>query len=260
MKKSTLPIFAVTLMLSACGLLNQSGTSESTAMFEDGIYSSAPTFRSKDDKQSSDKTVVDLVERTKSSGIYRSAEQKESVPAPSVSGYTYDQTNYSPYVPYSIGSSWYWSRHYDPWYYYPGYGGWYNPWYYGYTGWHDPWYYGYSGLYGWYGGWYGGWHDPWHWYMSPYYCGWYGGWDPYWHHHHYYPYHGIAGSGKDVWYGSRKSVTGSRTGTGRVTAGSTSIGRTSTSRVSTVRAAVNRTSVSRTAANRTAANRAAATN
>ena len=224
MKKSTLLIIAATLMLSACGLLNQSVTSESNSRFEDGIYSSAPTFRSKEQKQSSEKDVKDLVEKTRSSNIYRQVEQKEMIPAPSPEGYTYDPTNhldlwsynspytyYSPYVPYSIGSSWYWSRHYDPWYWnswgyspwYHGYGGWYNPWYYGHSGWHDPWYHYYAGWYGWYG------------YMSPYYCGWYGGWDPYWHHHHYHPSHHIAGGGKDVWYGSRKSVTGSRTGTGR---------------------------------------------
>ena len=94
MKKSTLLIFAATFMLSACGLLNQSATSESSARFEDGIYSSAPTFRSKEQKQSSEKDVVDLVEKTKSSNIYRTTEQREMLPPPSLEGLTYDQINY----------------------------------------------------------------------------------------------------------------------------------------------------------------------
>ena len=131
MKKSTLPIIAVALMFSACGVISQSGTSESGARFEDNIYSSAPTFRSKEDRQTARNTTDDLIERTRSAQTYTQNQE---------TGVT-DWTNYidpwAYYTPYSIGSSWYWSRHWNPWYWNP----WsYTPW--RYHGWYDPFYIG----------------------------------------------------------------------------------------------------------------------
>lgn len=248
MKKSTLPIIAVALMFSACGVISQSGTSESSARFEDNIYSSAPTFRSKEDRQTARNTTDDLIERTRSAQTYIHNQETEVT----------DWTNYidpwAYYTPYSIGSSWHWSRHWNPWYWNPWsytpwrYHGWYDPFYIG--GWYDPWYYGYGGWYGgWYGSWYGGWYDPWYGHVYPHHCGWY---DPWYGN-------GPIYSDRDIWRGSRSETVGARsltsgtrngfTNTGRaVTASSgTRVGRTSGT-------AVNKTSgirVSRPSAGRT---------
>ena len=214
MKKSSVLVIATALLLSSCGMVARYASSDSGQKFQDGIYNSTPDFTSKADKAVSKAETDALVEKTKASRIYLFGEKKDTVMIPenmsariqydkelgstvvTVGENPYDwQNNINPwsyYTPYSIGSSWYWSRHYSPWYWdawsynpwyyrYGGwYGGWYDPWYYGYGGWYDPWYYGYAG-------WYGGWYDPWYGYMYPHYCGWYGGWDPYWGHHHHGP-------------------------------------------------------------------------
>ncbi len=236
MKKSSLLLIAVSLILAGCGTVAKMADSTSSARFEDGIYSSTPSFMSRTEKQAAQNETDALVERTKASKIYLFGEKKDTVMIPenmsariqydkelgstvvTVGENPYDWQNYidpwgyySPYTPYSIGSSWYWSRHYNPWYWdawsynpwyyrYGGwYGGWYDPWYYGYGGWYDPWYYG---------GWYG--------YMHPYYCGWYGGWDPYWHHHHHHGPIYVGGGKDDRWHGSRHSTGSDRVFTSRV--------------------------------------------
>ena len=245
MKKISLLMTAAIMLLSSCGIASRYASSQGEAKFQDGIYNSAPSFRSKTEKAESQSKTDALVEETKASKIYLFGDKKDTVMIPEnmSASIRYDkslastvvtvgenpyswQNNIDPwyyYTPYSIGSSWYWSRHYDPWYgsswywnswaYSPWrYHGWYDPFYYG--GYYDPWYYGY-------GGWYG--------YMYPYYAGWYGGWDPYWHHHHhYYPGHSVDRD--DRWSGGGRKYTGSdRVFTSRV---STRRGTSSTSRVS----------------------------
>ena len=254
MKKSSLLMIVSVILLTACGTASQYASSTSSARFEDGIYSSSPSFISREVRDESQKETEALVERTKASAIYLFGEKKDTVMIPenmsasirydkglgstviTVGENPYDWQNYinpwAYYTPYSIGSSWYWSRHYNPWYsstwywnssayspwaysrwydpWYSAYSGWYDPWYYGYGGWYDPWYYGYG-----YAGWYGGWYSPWYGPMGPHYAGWYGGWDPYWgyhhHHHNYHPHHhGGVIVDNTPRAGSRREATGSR--------------------------------------------------
>jgi hypothetical protein len=175
MKKNSLLMIAVALILSSCGIASQYASSSGEARFQDGIYNSSPSFRSKAEKSESRSQTDALIEETKASRIYLFGEKKDTVMIPQnmSASIRYDksiastvvtvgenpyswQYNVDPwyyYTPYSIGSSWYWSRHYDPWYWnrwsyspWSYYGGWYDPYYYG--GWYDPWYYGYAGWYG----------------------------------------------------------------------------------------------------------------
>jgi hypothetical protein len=202
MKKNSLLMIAAMVLMTACGTMAQQSATPAASRFEDGIYSSGPSFRSKAERQESKAETDALVERTKASRIYLFGEKKDTVMIPDdmsariwydkEKGGTIVDVGYNPYdwrnnidpwsyyTPYSIGSSWYWSRHFDPWYSSPYYWnawaynpyryyGWHDPFYAG--GWYDPWYYGY-------GGWYGGWYNPYYGYMYPHYCGWYGGWDP----------------------------------------------------------------------------------
>ena len=254
MKKSSVLIIVAALILSSCGALTQLASTDSGQRFQDGIYSNTPAFRTKAEKTESQAETQALAQKTKESQIYLFGDKKDTVSIPqdmsamirydqklggtvvTVGENPYDwrfdlENNYGYwYGPYSLGSSWYWSRHYSPIYaldFAPWrYRGWYDGWYYG--NWYSPYYYG-----GFYGGWFDpgywgshwGWYDPWYNpYYSPYYCGWYGGWDPYWgHHHHHHHGHGpghIGGSDhhKDVWYGSRH-----QTGSERVFGSSSSL-------------------------------------
>ena len=231
MKKNSLLMIAIALILSSCGIASQYTSASNGARFQDGIYSSSPSFRSRMEKAESRTKTDALVEETKASQIYLFGEKKDTVMIPqnmSASirydkslastvvtvgenpyAWQYDLDSWYYYTPYSIGSSWYWSRHYDPWYSSSWYWNtWaYSPW--RYHGWYDPYYYG-------------GWYDPWY-YGYPYYCGWYGGWDPYWghHHHHYFP--GGPAPHRDEWHGSRHQSSSNRVFTSRVsTRGGTS--------------------------------------
>ena len=273
MKKSSALLIAAALMLSSCGSLSKLASIDDSQTFQDGIYNNTPAFRTKAEKTESQSETQALAQKTKESQIYLFGDRKDTVSIPkdmsamirydqklggtvvTVGENPYDwrydlENNYGYYYgPYSIGSSWYWSRHYSPWYSldfapwrYRGwydawhYGSWYSPYYYGgfYGGWYDPWYWGSS----W--GWYDPWYSP---YYNPYYCGWYGGWDPYWGHHHH---HAHIGGGhihkKDVWYGSRhqtgsERVFGSRTSLRGGIGTSSSISRnSSTSRSTSSRA------------------------
>ena len=241
MKKNSLLMIAASILMTACGTLAQQAVTSSSSRFEDGIYSSGPSFRSKVEKQESKAETDALVEKTKASAIYLFGEKKDTVMIPesmsasirydktlgstivTVGNNPYDWRNnidpWSYYTPYSVGSSWYWSRHYNPWYGDPWYWntwsytpwhyrGWYDPWYYGYGGGYDPWYYG-----GYYGGWYGGWYNPYYGYMYPHYAGWYGGWDPYWGYHHHHIHMGPIKD--DNWHGSRHSTGADRTFTSK---------------------------------------------
>ena len=290
MKKSSALLIAAAFILSSCGTVAQYASSDNDQQFQDGIYSNTPAFRTKVEKEESKSDTQALIEKTQESPIYLFGDKKDTVMIPkdmsavirydqklggtvvTVGENPYDwrfdlENNYGYYYgPYSIGSSWYWSRHYNPWYSWSfapwRYHGWYDPWYYGANwGWYDPWYYG---------GYWGSWYDPWYyggfwgggWYYTGYYphYGWY---DPYWghHHHHHGPgyqpdYH------KDVWYGSRH-----QTGSDRLFAGTSSLrgGIGSRSTVSrnesagrTASTAVRASSSNRTSVSRTPAGRAGA--
>ena len=284
MKKNSLLMIAAMVLMTACGTMAQQSVTSTSPRFEDGIYSSGPSFRSKVERQESKAETDALVEKTKASRIYLFGEKKDTVMIPddmsasiwydkekkstvvTVGNNPYDWRNnidpWSYYTPYSIGSSWYWSRHYDPWFSSPYYWnswaysphryyGWYDPFYIG--GWYDPWYYGYSG-------WYGGWYNPYYGYMYPHYCGWYGGWDPYWGYypHHHYPIY----IKDDNWHGSRHSTGADRVFTSRVStrggvASSSKVGRvtsvTSASRAQTSGSATVSRTPSRTSASRVSA-------
>ena len=194
MKTTSILLFAAVMMLSSCGITAYQASSSDGQMFQDGIYSNTPSFLSKAEKKESQAEVEALVQKTKESEIYLFGEKKDTVMIPEnfyatiqfdqkVGGTTVTVGEY-PYItdygyyygPYSIGSSWYWSRHYSPLYrsyyspyfsaYYSPY--WstfsYNPW--RYHSYYDPWYHS-----PWYAGSYWGWHDPWHHYHH--HCGWY---------------------------------------------------------------------------------------
>ena len=269
MKKSPLLMIALAVLLTSCGTAANLASSSGEARFQDGIYSSSPSFISKAEKDESQAKTDALIEETKASRIYLFGDRKDTVMIPEnmSASIRYDKSlastivtveenpyswmnNIDPwyyYTPYSIGSAWYWSRHYDPWYssawrwntwaYSPWrYYGWYDPFYIG--GWYDPWYYGYAGIYGgWYGGWYGGCHHGWY--------------DPWYHHHHHHHYHPDPVVHKeDRWYGSRH-----QTGSERIfTSGTSSRGgiatSSRTSRTSSASAA-GRTSVTTSSSQRT---------
>lgn len=229
MKKSRMLMIAITVLATSCSTLSQLATSGGDQKFQDGIYSNAPDFRSKTEKEESRAETEALIAKTKESPVYLFGDRKDTIMIPDNYAATikydgkpegttvilwenpYDwRININPwayYTPYSIGSSWWWSRHYDPWYwntwsYTPWrYHSWYDPFYTG--GWYDPWYYGGFGWYdSWYYGGYCGWHYPWH---HHHYSGWYGGFGPHWGHNHhpgYMPGH-INRPTKDIHYGPR---------------------------------------------------------
>ena len=230
MKMNSVLMIAAAALLSSCGTAAHQASSDSGYRFQDGIYCSVPDFMTKEEKEAGKAETDALVEETRNSEIYLLGEKKDTVMIPenmsavirydqklggtvvtvgeNPYSWRYDLENNHGYYygPYSIGSSWYWSRHYNHWYW----NSWtYTPW--RYYGWYDPMY-----TYGWYDPWYyGGWHDPWYygwgyspWYgYPPYYCGWYGGWDP---HHHHHGHHDTPGGheGNGRWHGLR-AQTGS---------------------------------------------------
>ena len=250
MKKTTVLLFAAAIMLSSCGITAQQASSDNGHRFLDGIYTSSPTFRTREEKAISRQETDALVQKTKSSEIYLFGDKKDTIMIPdnmsariqfdqkvggtviTIGENPYDwrwdlENNYGYYYgPYSIGSSWYWSRHYSPYWSSWGYSPWrfaswrydafYNPWY--YSSWYSPWYGG------WYDPWYSGWYDPWYYggFYDPWYCGYYGTWHyPHPHHHgwydphHHHPGHGPSGpavkpgSNKDRYHGLRAHTDGS---------------------------------------------------
>ena len=139
MKKSSMLIIAIALMLSSCGTAAQLASSDNGQQFQDGIYNSSPSFRSKVEKVEEQAATDALIEKTKASEIYLLGEKKDTIMIPenfsariqfdqklgetviTVGENPYDwrwdlENNYGYYYgPYSVGASWYWSRHYDPW-------------------------------------------------------------------------------------------------------------------------------------------------
>ena len=280
MKKSSVALMAAALILSSCGTLTQLASSSQEQKFQDGIYASTPDLISKEEKAEGKAETEELIAKTKESPIYLFGDKKDTIMLPESHSATirydkslssmvvtvmenpYDWRNnlnpWSYYTPYSIGSSWYWSRHWSPFwsmspytysYMYgsPWFYGWGDPWYYGgYWGrWYDP--FDYWGFWGWNSPWYytGYWGYPWY----PHYAGWYGGFYPHWSNPHYG--HGGPGLGhgghfsSKTWYGPRHETqndsrvftdsgrttvrrgVGSSSSTGRGTLGGSSASRSS---------------------------------
>ena len=239
MKKSSALTIAIAVILSSCGTTAQLSSTGNSARFQDGIYSSSPSIRTAQQKQEDEAKTEELIQKTKESAIYLFGDKKDTVMIPenmsariqfdqkvggtvvTIGENPYDwrndlENNYGYYYgPYSIGSSWYWSRHYSPWYW----NSWsYAPW--RYSGWYDPFY-----MSGWYDPWYYGWPHYHH------YCGWYGGWDPHWGHGHY-PGGSIPESNRDRWHGLRAG-----TGSVQIASGTNTIrgGGSSGTRIGTIR-------------------------
>ena len=153
MKKSSVIMIAAALILSSCGTLTKLISSSEDQKFQDGIYAGTPSLMSKEDKEKGKAETKELIAKTKESPIYLFGDRKDTIMIPdnysatikydkslsgtvvTVSENPYDwRNNINPwsyyYSPYSIRSSWYWNRFYDPWYY-SGYYAWSDPWYYG---------------------------------------------------------------------------------------------------------------------------------
>ena len=231
MKKTSILMILAVMIASSCGTLAQWGTSDSGQKFQDGIYGSSPSFRSREEKLASRSGAEELVSKTKESPIYLFGDRKDTIMIPDnfSARIQYDQkvggtvvtvgenpfdwrwdleNRYGYYYgPYSLGSSWYWSRHYSP-YYSPFWGPYWNNWCYSpwrYYSYYDPWYYG-----GFYDPWcFGGFYDPWYYggYWGGYYSGYWGWHDP-WHHHHHHGWydphhHGPSHTGGSAGHGYR---------------------------------------------------------
>ena len=236
MKKTSVLLFAAAVMLSSCGIMSQQSSTGNGHQFQDGIYSSSPSFISKDEKEVSQKKTEELVQKTKSSEIYLLGETKDTIMIPENMsariqfgqkvGGTVVTVGENPYDwRWDLaGSSWYWGRYYSPYWSSWGYSPWhYNPWYssswsfsFGYYGglygYYDPWYY--RSWYGWNWGWNFGWnygwnygcYNPWH---HHYHYGWYN--PPHYHGPSHGPGHIIAGPGghKDRYTAPRAHTNGS---------------------------------------------------
>ena len=127
MKKSSLLVIALTFLITGCGTTARYAGSGGSSRFEDGIYSSTPSFISRAERVASRAETDSLIERTKASRIYLFGEKKDTVMIPenmsasirydkelgstvvTVGDNPYDWQNYinpwAYYTPYSIGSS-----------------------------------------------------------------------------------------------------------------------------------------------------------
>ena len=76
MKKSSVLMIAVILILSSCGTINRLATSAENHKFSDGIYANTPSFRSKTEKVQSRAETDALIEKTKESPIYLFGDRK----------------------------------------------------------------------------------------------------------------------------------------------------------------------------------------
>ena len=82
MKKTSVLLIAAALMLSSCGITARQASSDDGHRFQDGLYSSSPSFRSKEEKETSQKEADDLVSKTKSSQIYLFGDRKDTIAIP----------------------------------------------------------------------------------------------------------------------------------------------------------------------------------
>ena len=82
MKKSSMLLIAAALVLSSCAAATQFASSDNGQMFQDGIYNSSPSFRSKTEKAEDQAATDSLVEKTKASEIYLLGEKKDTIMIP----------------------------------------------------------------------------------------------------------------------------------------------------------------------------------
>ena len=130
MKKTSILMILAVMITSSCGTLAQWGTSDSGQKFQDGIYGSSPSFRSREEKLASRSGAEELVSKTKESPIYLFGDRKDTIMIPDnfSARIQYDQkvggtvvtvgenpfdwrwdleNRYGYYYgPYSLGSSW----------------------------------------------------------------------------------------------------------------------------------------------------------
>ena len=122
MKKSSLLMIAAAILLSSCRTSVQLGSSSNDARFQDGIYSSTPSFRSREERVVSQNKTDALVEETKASRVYLFGEKKDSVIIPQNMSATikYDKAIGSTVV--TVGENPYdWQNNINPWTYYTPY-------------------------------------------------------------------------------------------------------------------------------------------
>ena len=82
MKKSSVMMIAVTLLLSSCGTFTQLASSSEGQKFQDGIYASAPDFMSKEEKENGKAETDALIAKTKESPIYLFGDKKDTIMIP----------------------------------------------------------------------------------------------------------------------------------------------------------------------------------
>ena len=82
MKKSSILLMIAAVVLSSCGATAQFASSDSEQRFQDGIYDSSPSFRSKAEKAENKAATDALVEKTKASEIYLFGDNKDTIMLP----------------------------------------------------------------------------------------------------------------------------------------------------------------------------------
>ena len=79
MKKSTVLMIAITVMMTSCGTIAQLASSGNGQKFQDGIYSNAPEFMSKAEREETRSETKALIEKTKESPAYAYDSNSETV-------------------------------------------------------------------------------------------------------------------------------------------------------------------------------------
>ena len=82
MKKTSILLLGAIAVLSSCGMLSQSASSGNDHRFQDGIYGSVPSFKTKEEKMESKAAADDLVSTTKESPIYLFGDRKDTIMIP----------------------------------------------------------------------------------------------------------------------------------------------------------------------------------
>ena len=75
-------LIAAALVLSSCAATAQLASSDNGQTFQDGVYNSSPSFRSKAEKAEDQAVTNSLVEKTKASEIYLLGEKKDTIMVP----------------------------------------------------------------------------------------------------------------------------------------------------------------------------------
>ena len=82
MKKSSVLMIAVTLLLSSCGTLTRLASTAEGQKFSDGIYASRPDMMTKEEKMAGKAETDALIAKTKESPIYLFGDRKDTVMIP----------------------------------------------------------------------------------------------------------------------------------------------------------------------------------